>query len=272
MFTRFLFAVFTVALSSGCGQDAQAVDIESVPVGSEVAVVREDGGVVQGTLTERSPETVIVSNGAARRPVARAEIADVRVVDPTSPDPVVLPEIAKFTEYTLPAGTELVVRLDTEVHSATSRPEDRVDATVTTPVMVRDMALVPTGSTLRGLVTSVEAAGKVKGRASLALRFHTLTIEGHDQPYDLAVAMSQVAPATKADDATKIGVPAVVGGVIGGILGGKKGAITGIVIGGGAGTAVVLSTAGEELRLAPGSVLTMRLEAPVDIRVPVVKR
>ncbi len=272
MFTRFAFAVVTVAVSVACGQNGQAVDIESVPVGSEVAVVRQDGGVVQGTLTERSPQTVTVRNGAVSRPVAREEIADVRVVDTTKPEAVELPAIAKFQEYTLPAGTELSVRLETEVHSATSRSEDRVEATVTTPVMLRDMALVPAGSTLRGEVSSVEAAGKVKGRASLALRFHTLTIENHDQPYAISVGVSQVAPATKADDAAKIGVPAVVGGVIGGILGGKKGAVTGIVIGGGAGTAVVLSTAGEELRLAPGSMLTMRLEAPVVIRVPVVKR
>jgi hypothetical protein len=272
MFTRSVFAVVTVAVSLACGQNGQAVDIESVPVGAEVAVVRTDGGVVQGTLTERSPETVVVRNGAASRPVARAEIADVRVVDATSPEPVKLPEAAKFLEYTLPAGTEFSVRLNTNVNSATSRATDPVEAAVITPVMLRDMVLVPAGSILKGEVTAAEAAGKVKGRASLTLRFHTLTIEGHDQAYAIAVGVSQVAPATKADDAAKIGVPAVVGGVIGGILGGKKGAVTGIVIGGGAGTAVVLTTAGEEISLAPGTTLTMRLEAPVDIRVPVARR
>ena len=60
-------------------------------------------------------------------------------------------------------------------------------------------------------------------------------------------------------------------GVFGGILGGKKGALAGIVIGGGAGTAVVLTTAGDDIDLPPGTTLTMTLDQPVEIRVPIIK-
>jgi hypothetical protein len=271
-YSRALTVVTVLALGSSlacAGEDK--VDIETVPVGAEVAVTRQDGGVVQGALTERSTDTVKVASSVGVREVPRKEIAEVQIVEAATPAPP-LPEIAKFREYTLPAGTELVVRLTTAVNSASSRVEDRVEALVSNTVNQGDAIVVPEGSILKGEVTSVEAAGKVKGRASLALRFRSLTIVDHDEPYAVVLGMSQLAPATKKADAAKIGIPAAAGGIIGGILGGKKGAITGIVIGGGAGTAVVLTTAGEEIELATGTVLTMTLDQPVDIRVPIIKK
>lgn len=271
-YTRVLTLVTVVALGSSlacAGEDK--VDIETVPVGAEVAVTRQDGGVVQGALTERSTETVKVSSSVGVREVPRADIAEVQIVDAATPAPP-LPAMAKFREYTLPAGSELVVRLTTAVSSASSRVEDRVEALVTNAVTQGDITVVPVGSILKGEVTSVESAGKVKGRASLAMRFRSLTIVDHDEPYPVVLGMSQLAPATKKADAAKIGIPAAAGGIIGGILGGKKGAITGIVIGGGAGTAVVLTTAGEEIELPTGTVLTMTLDQPVDIRVPIIKK
>jgi hypothetical protein len=271
-YTRILTLVTVVALGSSlacAGEDK--VDIETVPVGAEVAVTRQDGGVVQGALTERSTETVKVSSSVGVREVPRKEIAEVQIVEAAVPAPP-LPDIAKFREYTLPAGTELVVRLTTAVSSASSRVEDRVEALVSTAVTQGDATVVPEGSILKGEVTAVEPAGKVKGRASLAMRFRSLTIVDHDEPYAVVLGMSQLAPATKKADAAKIGIPAAAGGIIGGILGGKKGAITGVVIGGGAGTAVVLTTAGEEIELGTGTVLTMTLDQPVDIRVPIIKK
>lgn len=251
-----------------CDRESK-VDIETVPVGAEVAVTKQDGGVVQGSLSERSTDTVKVTSGVGVRTVPRADIAEVQVVEKEVP--VELPAIAKFREYTVPAGTELEARLDTAIDSASSRVEDRIEATVTEAVMQGDTVIIPAGSTLRGEITAVEEAGKVKGRASLSVRFRTLTIAGHDEPYGVQLGMSRLAPATKKEDAAKIGIPAAAGGIIGGILGGKKGAITGVVIGGGAGTAVVLTTAGKEIELPVGTVLTMKMDQPVDVRVPIKK-
>jgi hypothetical protein len=78
-----------------------------------------------------------------------------------------------------------------------------------------------------------------------------------------------VAPATKGEDATKIGVGAGAGAVIGGILGGGDGAAKGAAIGGGAGTGVVLATKGQEMRLGPGADVSTRLTAPLTVRVRV---
>jgi hypothetical protein len=58
------------------------------------------------------------------------------------------------------------------------------------------------------------------------------------------------------------------GAVVGGLLGGKKGAIVGGAVAGGAGTAVVLSTRGKDVRLPRGSRLSIRLLEPLTVRVP----
>ena len=65
----------------------------------------------------------------------------------------------------------------------------------------------------------------------------------------------------------KIGAPAAGGAIIGAIAGGKKGAAIGTAVGGGAGTAVVLSTRGEEVHLPKGSALSVKLTEPLTVRV-----
>jgi hypothetical protein len=172
----------------------------------------------------------------------------------------------RYHEYTIPAGTQISVRLANTVSSESSRVEDPVSATLTSPVVIDGARVLPAGSVLRGDVVSVQHAGRVKGRASLGLRFNTLTARG--EAYPIVARVSRVAPATKASDAKKIGIPAAAGAAIGAIVGGGKGALVGTAVGGGAGTAVVLSTPGKPVTLARGRVLTLSLARSVDVRVP----
>jgi hypothetical protein len=56
--------------------------------------------------------------------------------------------------------------------------------------------------------------------------------------------------------------------VIGGIVGGGSGAAKGAAIGGAAGTGAVLATRGDEVRLAAGTPVSVKLTAPLTVRVP----
>ena len=250
---------------AGC---ARRVDLEKVPVGTEVEVTRQDGGVVRGTLAARDDTTVKVKVGSASRSVPRDQIVDVQLVEGT---PAPLPAIAKFREFTLPEGTRLAVRLDSAVGSDSSRVDDPIEATLTDAVVVDGTEVLPAGSVVRGEVAAVQPAGKVKGRASLALLFGSVSVAGRDERYPIAARVDLMAPATKGKDAAKIAIPAAGGAIIGGLLGGKKGVAIGTAIGGGAGTAVVLSTAGPQIRLPRGTVLSLPLDQAVDVRVPIKK-
>lgn len=177
------------------------------------------------------------------------------------------PPEPEYREVTVPSGTTLPLELETAIASDTSQAEDAVRARLRRPLIVGGMTVAPAGTPVTGIVTAVEQAGKVKGRARLAFRFTSLRVD--DERYDIRTsAFSQRARATKRKDAAKIGVPAAGGAIIGGIIGGKKGAAIGGAAGGGAGTAVVLSTRGEEVRLPAGTSLSVQLLQPLAIRVP----
>ena len=178
------------------------------------------------------------------------------------------PAAAAWREVTIPAGTSLPIVLDTSVGSDTSRVEEAVTAHLARPVSVHGETVLAEGSRVSGVVTDATQSAKVKGRAHVAVRFNSLTPRGDDHRYDISTpAVGRTAPATKKDDALKIGAPAAGGAIIGAIVGGKKGALIGTAAGGGAGTAIVLSTRGKEVHLAKGAALTLKLAAPLTVRV-----
>jgi hypothetical protein len=175
---------------------------------------------------------------------------------------------ARYRDITIPAGTVLPVTLDSYVASDSSRIEDPVRAHVRRDVVVQGVTVIPAGSALSGYVTSVQRPGRVKGRGYIAFRFNRLSVAGSSERLTLRTsAVARRAPATKGEDATKIGLPAAGGAIVGAIAGGKKGAAIGAAAGGGAGTAVVLSTRGREVRLGRGLATSVRLLEPATLRV-----
>ena len=175
---------------------------------------------------------------------------------------------AEFKEVTIPSGTTVNLTLETAVGSDSSRIEDTVRAKVSKPIMIGGLTAVPAGSEAVGSVTGAEQSGKVKGLASISMRFNRLT--AWDETQDISTAgISRQAATTKKKDATKIGIGAGAGAVIGAIAGGKKGAAIGTAVGAGGGTGVVLATRGEEVRLGAGTPLRTTLREPLTVRVPV---
>jgi len=173
-----------------------------------------------------------------------------------------------YRNVTIPTGTTLPLALTSAISSDTSAVEDVVTAELTRSVMSDGREVLPAGTRLTGSVTDVDDSGRVKGRAMIAFRFTSLRTV--DDQYDVQTApLSHTAPATKGEDATKIGIGAGAGAVIGGLLGGKEGAAKGAIVGGGAGTGVVLATKGQEVRLGPGASATTELTAPLTVRVRV---
>ncbi len=204
-----------------------------------------------GGCTTTASDTADTPLGSANGETARAPAAVVRPA---------------YREVTIPAGTALPLTLTSSVASDTSAVQDAVTAELTTPIRVDGRDVLPAGTRFSGVVTDVDDSGRVKGRAMIAFRFRSLRTG--DARYDIeAESLSHLAPATKGEDATKIGIGAGAGAIIGGIVGGGDGAAKGAAIGGGAGTGVVLATKGKEVRLGPGADVTTRLTAPVTVRV-----
>lgn len=186
---------------------------------------------------------------------------------PVSPAPASAPAapMPEYREVTVPAGTRLSIELRTALATDTSHVEDRVRGVLRQALAVDGAEVVPAGAPVVGSVLEADRAGKVKGRAHLALRFTSITIDDADVRLD-SERIARDAEGTKRDDAAKIGIGAGAGAIVGAITGGKKGAAVGGAIGAGAGTGVVLATRGDEVRLDAGTVLTTTLREPLVVR------
>jgi hypothetical protein len=257
-----------VLLAAAC---ANQPDVDEIAVGQDVALVKADGGLVEGTVASRDDKNVQVKTGQTTKSIPKDEIVDVRLVanDGDNAKPAEPPPAAKFREYTVPAGTTLSLRLRTPIDSGVNRVEDPVEASLAGPVSIGSAEVLPAGSIVKGTVSAVQASPKVKGVASITLHFESVAAAGRDDRYDIDAAYSETAEATRGADATKIGVGAGAGAVIGGLIGGKGGAAKGAAIGGGAGTTAVLVTTGKEVAHPVGTTLSVRLKRDVDVRVPI---
>lgn len=167
-------------------------------------------------------------------------------------------------EVTIPTGTLLPLTLDSYVASDTSRIESPVHAHLRRAVVVDGVVVLPAGTRLSGFVTEARQSARVKGRGRVAFRFTSMSVD--DDRYRVSTSrVVREAPGTKKEDALKIGIPAGAGAVIGAIADGRKGAAIGSAVGGAAGTGVVLSTRGKDVRLGRGAAVAVRLLQPVRV-------
>ena len=166
------------------------------------------------------------------------------------------------TASVIPVGTEMDVRLQTTLDSDTAQVEQRFEATTVVDLYRGSDVLIPAGSIVRGVVSSVQRAGRVERRGSMTLSFDQITVRGRSYPMRGTVTQALQGEGLKGE-AGRIGTGAGVGAVIGGILGGVRGALLGILIGGGG---TIAATEGTDVRLPAGTVLRVRLDSPPDIR------
>jgi hypothetical protein len=161
----------------------------------------------------------------------------------------------------VPVGTEIDVRIQSELTSRTARVEDRFEATTVLNVDNAERILIPAGSILRGIVSSVDSAGRVDRTGRLTLAFDQITVRGHRYPIRATVTQALESEGIRGE-AGRIGTGAGIGAVLGGILGGLKGVLTGILVGGGG---VIAATEGKDVTLPAGTILRIRLDTPLSV-------
>ena len=189
---------------------------------------------------------------------------------PPLPEPVPdVPPPAKpqFVEVVVPASSVVGLHVSTSITSETAKVEDRVEARVTRDVIADGRVAIPAGTKVIGDVTLVERGGKMKDKARLGVRFHTLVLADGDQVPFRTDAILREGASPGAESARKIGGAAMGGAIIGAIIGGAKGAAIGSATGAAGGGAVVMAGDRNAATLPTGTIVTVRLTAPVAIDV-----
>lgn len=177
------------------------------------------------------------------------------------------PPVREFVEVVIPASSVIGLQLDSSLSSERAQIEDRVDARVTRDVTAGGRVAIPAGSRVVGSVTLVERGGKIKERARLGVRFHTVVFaDGTELPIKTDPVFRE-GDSPSGESARKIGGAAAGGAIIGAILGGGKGAVLGGAAGAAGGTAATMAGDRNPASLSAGTVITVRLTDPVSVDV-----
>lgn len=182
----------------------------------------------------------------------------------------------------IPNGAHVLLRMENSINTRTAQAGDFVYLRTASPIAVGGAIAVPAGSYVQGVVTEAKRSGRVKGRAQLAIRLETLTLESgksfkftpHVSSVDSEESGQKVsgkenvveqAP-EKGKDFERIAIVAGSGAALGGLA---DRSWKGAGIGAGAGTAVglatVLLTRGSEVELKHGATLDVVFDRPVSL-------
>ena len=176
-------------------------------------------------------------------------------------------------DFIVPNGVVITSVLDNEINTKVTQNNDRFRMTVQSPDEFR-------GAVIDGYLTGVKSSGKIAGQSNLVFNFEKITLRD-GRVFEFAGNLQNIRDntgkeikidtegAAKGDSQTKEtakrgGVGAGLGAIIGAIAGGGKGAAIGAVIGGGVGAGSVILTGKEDLRLLPGSTITIQSSSPTN--------
>jgi hypothetical protein len=155
------------------------------------------------------------------------------------------------------------VTLVQAIGSKLSQEGSRFDATLSSPVTVKGVRVIPASTRAVGTVTEAHPSGRFKGGATLAAELNSIHLNGKIYPIRTSQWSSESKGKGKRTTAM-IGGGGGAGALIGGLAGGGKGALIGGAIGAGAGT-VGAATGNRDITLKSESALSFQLASSLTL-------
>jgi hypothetical protein len=177
------------------------------------------------------------------------------------------PPAPELVDLVVPTDAVLGLQIERTISSETARVEDRVEARLTRDVRVGDRVAIPAGSIVQGSVIEVERGGRIKEKAKLGIRFHTVVMADGTRLAIRTESVTREGASPSNESAAKIGGAAVGGAILGAILGGGRGAVIGGTVGAAGGTAATMAGGRNPAVLTAGSTVSIRVQQPVTVTV-----
>jgi hypothetical protein len=222
----------------------------------------------ESELVYVKPGFVYLNAGASPGPQQQTLITRPAVAAPPAPH-----------EYIVPAGTHILLRLTNAVNTKSTVTGDRIYLETAVPVFINGRVIIPQGSYVNGRVADAKSAGRVKGRAALALEYDSITLRTTGVSRDLRSRPDSVdtigrldksegkieGEGTKGEDAGRVARTTAAGTGVGTMIGaasGHVGAGAGLGAAGGAiaGLASVFGSRGKQVVLPAGTTMDMTLD------------
>jgi hypothetical protein len=178
------------------------------------------------------------------------------------------PQTVDMRNGMIPSGTQLAIRTDEQISADSQSVGQTYQAEIAQDVVDQNgRVVIPRGAQARLTIANVSSGTMGVGNNQVALALQSVNINGRDY---MLQTNTQNASGDRGIGKNKrtgeyVGGGAVLGTVIGAIAGGAKGAVIGAIAGGAAGGGAQVLTRGKEVKVPAESVLTFRLDQPVQL-------
>jgi hypothetical protein len=177
----------------------------------------------------------------------------------------------------VPAGTAMMVRLDTTLATFSNKAGDPFRASVTQPIVINGQTVVPAGATVEGRVTKVSEPRRISGKPTIGILPEAVVFPNGERYYldatltDTNIRGTDVSSEGQfkgsthdRKDTIEQGGGTAGGMLIGGLAGGPVGVLVGGAIGAGATTTHWL-VKHRSATLPAGTQLTLELNRPLSL-------
>jgi hypothetical protein len=207
------------------------------------------------------PAPVVRNAPAPPQPGPPSQAAQVQAAAPPPPPPQ--PVVHNIT---LPAGTDIPVRITQTLDSATTQTGDKFTGAIASDIIVDGMVVLPQGTPVTGHVDAAQDAAHFKGSSLLTISLNAINRRG--EHIEVATeAYTKQGEGRGKNTAEKVGGGAAVGAILGGIFGGGKGAAIGSVAGGGVGAGAQGVTRGQQVQIPSETVVRFKLSDAIVVHV-----
>ena len=185
--------------------------------------------------------------------------------------------LAAQTPAPVPAGTALMVRLETTLATFSNKVGDPFRASITQPVVIHGQTVIPAGATVEGRVTKVSEPRRISGKPTIGILPEAVVFPTGERYYldatltDTSIKGSDVSREGQFKgsghdrrDTVEQGGGTAGGMLIGGLVGGPVGMLVGGAIGAGGTTGHWLGKHRSAV-LPAGTELTLELNRPMTM-------
>jgi hypothetical protein len=175
----------------------------------------------------------------------------------------------------VPAGTALMVKLETTLATFSNKAGDPFQARLTQPVVLNGKTLIPAGTMVEGRVTRVLEPRRITGKPTIGILPEALVLPTGERLFLDATLVDTNIPGTDVNqegefkgsghdrrDEIETGGGTAGGMLIGGLIGGPPGILIGGVVGAGS-TGVHWLSKHRSATLPAGTELTLELNRPL---------
>ena len=175
------------------------------------------------------------------------------------------PQYGLPPSVTIRPGTFVTVRMESELSSDHNQEGDVFTASLAQPIVVDGVVVAQRGQVVMGRVAEAVKAGRAAGTSRLALQLTGLTLADGLQASIQSQMVNRNGQTSIGNDVGAVATTTAVGAAIGAAADWGRGAAIGAGAGAAAGIIGVLLTRGHATVVYPETVLTFRIDSPVNV-------